>query len=317
MDNQNSTPQPSPTTPASGGGDEPKPTVITPTESASSATPAPVVSPEPAAATTPELAPQPATPEPAVSTPAPSAVDPSPSISAADSTPAAPATPSMGTPASDTSNTGAPSTTPDSTQPAVSMPAEQPAPTVNPPHHPHALSLPTGASHSRLLMLVALVLVTLVAVGAAVYFALAQNNARDEVSSLEGQVASLDSNYHELPEGAIEVSECVPNMGHHYLPQGADPKFGPYVLVSSKGKVIGYEYMFNEAMMTPIPGIEEQSGFPIDILLTDGPVLLNDWQYNSVEFSRSPAGHIGFEEPHYDIHLYTVNPDEQKASCEQ
>lgn len=152
----------------------------------------------------------------------------------------------------------------------------------------------------------------LIAFGSVVYFAMGQKKANDEVASLKARIQEIDSNVHDIPEGAIKLSECVPNMGFHYMEQGVDPKFGPLILVNTKGKVIGYEYMFNDSMLTEIP----DAGIPLEVLLTNGPVLLNDWQYNSIDFSRATAGHPGFEDDHFDVHLYTVDPEEQKRACE-
>jgi len=174
-------------------------------------------------------------------------------------------------------------------------------------HAPH-MKLPSRKGVGLILI----VLVLLVSLGSTIYFAIGQRNAKKEVADLKSRVAMLDSDVHDLPEGAVKLSECVPNMGFHYLEQGADPKFGPFLLVSTKGKVIGSEYMFNNSMLTKIPDAQ----IPLEVLLTNGPVLLHDWQYNSIDFSRATAGHPGFEDDHYDVHLYTVNPEEQKRACE-
>ncbi len=145
----------------------------------------------------------------------------------------------------------------------------------------------------------------------AVYFVLAHSDSKKKVADLEKQIATLTADTHDLPEGAIQVSECIPNMGFHYIDPDSDPRFGPYYLVNKQGKVIGSEYMFNNSMLTSIP-----AGIDLEVLLTDGPVALHGWQYESIDFARSPSGHPGFVEDHLDVHVYTVTPEEQKKSCE-
>lgn len=178
-------------------------------------------------------------------------------------------------------------------------------------HHSH-LSFHSPKFSRKSVGVLLILLVLLASLGSTIYFALGQRSAKKEVASLQSELSRINADTHDLPEGAVKLSECVPNMGFHYIEQGADPKFGPLLLVSTKGKVIGYEYMFNNSMLTKIPDAE----IPLEVLLTNGPVLLNDWQYNSIDFSRATAGHPGFEDDHYDVHLYTVNPEEQKRACE-
>lgn len=147
--------------------------------------------------------------------------------------------------------------------------------------------------------------------GSTTVLALSLKEANQNNTELEAEKTAMDANDHELPDGAIKVSECVPNMGFHYLPKDADPLFGPFLLVSKAGRLIGYEYMFSEDMFESIP-----AEIPLEIIKTKGPILLNDWDYNSIDISRAPAGHPGFEKSHIDIHLYTVTPDIQQKACE-
>lgn len=171
------------------------------------------------------------------------------------------------------------------------------------------------------MLMILLIILLLAAAGAATYFFTTNNSLKTDVEALEGKVATLDADTHELPEGAIKVSECVPNMGFHYLGKEGDPRLGPFYLVNKQGEVIGLEYMFNENMMTTlnIPAeVFAEAGedpFPVEVL-TSGPEGLSDWQFNNIEMSRSPEGHVGFEEPHMDLHLYTVTPEMQAQSCQ-
>lgn len=221
-------------------------------------------------------------------------------------------------------NTVVPAPAPDT--PVIPVNSSSTTPTVseqaNIPTAPTTVNSDGGGHHSplsklpkfsrRTLGLALMLFALLLSIGSSAYFALGQRSAKNELASLKQKLEAMDANVHDLPEGAIKLSECVPNMGFHYIEQGADPKFGPLLLVNTKGKVIGFEYMFNESMLTEIP----DAGIPLEVLLTNGPVLLKDWQYNSIDFSRATAGHPGFEDDHYDVHLYTVDPEEQKRACE-
>jgi len=253
--------------------------------------------------------------------PAPTVVEPTPSAS----TPVAPAT----TPASDPKPTPPMTTTPMGgdkpaapAMPMVSGTAPGVASSNNPMHDAmssHGTSasqashgMSDSSSKKKPIMMVVMAAVILILLAVAGYLFLQNSDGKAAIDSLQSQVATLDSNTHDLPEGAVKVSECIPNMGFHYLTEGSDPRFGPYYLVSNEGKIIGFEFMFSDDMFTTIP----DAGIPLDLLITDGPLNLNDWQYNSIDFSIATAGHPGFEEPHTDVHLYTVTPEEQKLACQ-
>lgn len=197
--------------------------------------------------------------------------------------------------------------------------SQPPDGTVGQPQQPQAMSTAPMNSHAdsvpkgkKILLMAIIIVVFVLAFASAAYFALENNKAKNDIEALKSQIAVLDANTHELPEGLIQVTDCIPNMGFHYIDPNNDPRFGPIYLVSKDGEVIGYEFMFNNSMLTSIPGQE----IALEVLLTDGPIDLHDWQFNSIDFSRSPEGHDGFEEDHSDVHLYTVTPEEQARACE-
>lgn len=202
------------------------------------------------------------------------------------------------------------------TEPAVTaqqpqVAAIQPEPTITPAQHgvPRMPEKPTDKKKSILFVVLAALFA--VSTALAIFFGLDSRSARSEISELQAKVADLDKNEHELPEGLIKVTECIPNMGFHYIDPNNDPRLGPIYLVSNDGKLIGYEFMFDASMMTFIPNQE----IALEVLLTDGPIDLHDWQYNSIEFSRSPEGHPGYEQDHFDVHLYTVTSEVQAQAC--
>jgi hypothetical protein len=99
-----------------------------------------------------------------------------------------------------------------------------------------------------------------------------------------------------LPEGTVQISTVVPQMGEHWanpkdLPLG--PIYGIY-----NGKLVFFEYMPAKDLdknvhdvtgnLVPIPAIIDH----FDI----------DW---------NPKGHEGYEVPHYDMHLYFISREEQ------
>lgn len=156
-----------------------------------------------------------------------------------------------------------------------------------------------------LVMLVLLAGVATVAVSARA----ADKKSKDEVTTLKKSLSVAKATTHDLPADAIKVSECIPNMGYHYLPAGADKIYGPFLLVSKVGRVIGVEYMFDNTMMTPIPKVVP----PVELILKDSPMY--GWTFDHTEMSHAPQGHDGFLKDHNDIHNYTVTPEIQKQAC--
>lgn len=164
----------------------------------------------------------------------------------------------------------------------------------------------SGASKNILLFIIVIILVAVSAFGG---YSIADGRAQKESEKLRAQIADLQANTHDLPTGAIKVSECIPNMGAHYVTSNSDPKYGPFLLVNKANRVIGVEYMVSTDMYTPIPGLDP----PIEILRKDSSVY--GWKFDHLEFSRAPEGHEGFLEDHIDLHLYTVTPEQQKDAC--
>jgi hypothetical protein len=163
-----------------------------------------------------------------------------------------------------------------------------------------------GVAKGAMVLVIAVVMATVGALGG---YSFANSNSQEEINKLKVQIAAHEVTTHELPEGAIKVSECIPNMGAHYMPKGADPQYGPFLLVSKANKVIGMEYMVSDDMYTAIPGIEP----PVEILPKESS--LSGWKFDHLEFSRAPEGHEGFLEDHIDLHLYTVTPEQKKQAC--
>ena len=159
----------------------------------------------------------------------------------------------------------------------------------------------------RILLVVLVIL--LIGGAAAVGYNLSNNKAKKETATLNSQLAVLKSNSHELPAGAVKVSDCIPNMGAHYLPKASDPEYGPFVLVNKAGKVIGLEYMASKDMYTAIPNTNP----PVELIMKDSP--LSGWKFDHIEFSHLPKGHEGLLIDHIDVHLFTVTPKQQKQSC--
>lgn len=161
--------------------------------------------------------------------------------------------------------------------------------------------------------MVVFLLVFLLLISAAIAMAMnyKQKNADAEkqVTALKAQLVVSKDNTHDLPEGAIKVSECIPNMGFHYVDKKSDPVYGPFLLVSKAGRVIGVEYMFNEEMFTAIP----KTVPPVEVLLKDSPMY--GWKFDHTEMSHLPQGHEGFLKDHIDVHNYTVTADQQKQAC--
>ncbi len=109
----------------------------------------------------------------------------------------------------------------------------------------------------------------------------------------------------DLPEGVQKLSELIPGMGEHW----ADPKtmpIGPIYLVH-EGKVVGMEYMFTPELMEEV-SVDTPDGKLTFSQLSDLHVGKN---VNHINVEFLPKGHAGFEDPHFDVHLYFVTPEER------
>jgi hypothetical protein len=156
------------------------------------------------------------------------------------------------------------------------------------------------------LLLVAVV----VASAAALNFRSQANKAKLDAEAIKSQLNTAQATTHDLPPDAVKLSECIPNMGYHYLPKGADPLYGPLLLVNKAGRVIGVEYMASDDMYTAIPNTDPA----VAVLLKDSPMY--GWRFDHTEFSQALNGHEGFEKKHVDVHNYTVSLEEQKQACQ-
>ncbi len=99
-----------------------------------------------------------------------------------------------------------------------------------------------------------------------------------------------------LPEGTIQLSGVVPQMGEHWG-NPADMPVGPIYCVH-EGKIVCLEFMLAQedfAAGKSWPDLAGMDGLP--------PV-------DHVSIGFEPQGHEGYEVPHYDIHLYFLPPEE-------
>ena len=102
-----------------------------------------------------------------------------------------------------------------------------------------------------------------------------------------------------LPEGTIQVSPVIPGMGEHWANPG-DLPLGPIYCVH-EGKIVCLEFMMPQEEFSAGKSWTDLSGIP------DLPSI----DHVNIDFEAN--GHEGFEVPHYDVHLYFIDPAEQKA----
>ncbi|MBA2279480.1 hypothetical protein H0V99_03530 [Candidatus Saccharibacteria bacterium] len=179
-----------------------------------------------------------------------------------------------------------------------------------PPQSSNEFKVPPPAKERKSpLLLILVLLVLLVPIAAITGYKMSDQKAKKDIAVINNQLAVLQSNAHELPEGAFKVSDCIPNMGSHYLTPTSDPEYGPFYLVSKAGKVIGVEYMASEDMYTAIPETDP----PVELITKDSPLF--GWKFDHTEVSHMKEGHEGLLEDHVDVHYYTVNPEQQSQAC--
>ena len=98
-----------------------------------------------------------------------------------------------------------------------------------------------------------------------------------------------------LPEGTIQLSPTVPGMGEHW----ANPKdmpLGPIYCVHER-KIVCLEFMISQQHLQAGKSWPEMSG------------LKNLPPVDHVNMGFEPHGHEGYEIPHYDMHIYFVDPE--------
>ncbi len=168
---------------------------------------------------------------------------------------------------------------------------------------------PNGKSPVGLILGVLLVVLLSASVAGFGGYKLSDNKAKKSQADLKTEIVALQSKTHTIPADAIKVSDCIPNMGAHFLPKGSDPQYGPFILGNKAGQAIGVEYMAAPAMFTAIPKTDP----PVEIITKASPMY--GWSYDHSEQSHLPKGHEGFLINHTDIHLFTVSLDEQSKAC--
>jgi len=130
---------------------------------------------------------------------------------------------------------------------------------------------------------------------------------RDLANAVKAQQVTWDPATQEayvlaLPEGSIKVSDTVPAMGEHWgNPQAGELPIGPFYGVHN-GKLVFLEYMIGQDDF-------EQGVNHVNL---NGMKGVPSPEVVQVDVEYQPAGHPGFEAPHYDIHLYFISDEEQQ-----
>ncbi len=111
----------------------------------------------------------------------------------------------------------------------------------------------------------------------------------------------------ELPADAQQLTEVVPGMGEHWANPAQLP-LGPIYLVH-EGEVIGIEYMFTTNLMEEITANTPEGEMTFKQL----PGLSVDAYVNHMGIEFLPQGHEGFDQPHFDVHLYFISAGERQT----
>lgn len=111
-----------------------------------------------------------------------------------------------------------------------------------------------------------------------------------------------------LPEGTVQISAAVPQMGEHWtnpqedilIMENDDPVFKTIYGVY-EGKLVFIEQMISQKYFVEgksFVNFAGMKGLP-------SPAI----DHTNIEFI--PTGHEGYTMPHYDIHHYFITPEEQ------
>lgn len=99
-----------------------------------------------------------------------------------------------------------------------------------------------------------------------------------------------------MPEGTVQLTPDVPQMGEHWAKPG-DMPIGPIYGVHN-GKLVFIELMLAKDLQKTVH----------DIPGTTVPVPA---RFDHEDIDWNPEGHPGFEAPHYDVHFYYISREEQ------
>ena len=107
------------------------------------------------------------------------------------------------------------------------------------------------------------------------------------------------------PPGVVQISPCIPTMGEHWADPATMP-MGPIYTVD-KGRLISIEYMPAQADFT-----EGRSWNDLAFTYWGQPLPI---RHADIDFL--PAGHEGYEVPHYDMHFHVVShAEDQEITCQ-
>ena len=175
-------------------------------------------------------------------------------------------------------------------------------------------------------LVIVFIIISYITLAATVYYLFQQNQrAATLITSSNNTPVMPVKKEINIPNDAVKISECVPNMGEHWV-RPADIPAGPYYVVN-KGKVVGLEYMFKSE---DIPGEKAAKlAFPdfLKYLKTNNYSLqdyvkvnekiyslLKGYEYESIHIAWT-APHAGFTVPHIDMHIFLIPQDQIDAIC--
>ncbi|GBF09920.1 hypothetical protein apy_16450 [Aeropyrum pernix] len=143
--------------------------------------------------------------------------------------------------------------------------------------------------------------------------------AEERLSKANERVEELESSLSQfsyprsvsLPEDWVREGPVIPMMGQHVVNYSNMP-LGPILLLGNDGSLIGMEYMFTLDMLEEVTIMTPHG--PESILELEGlPVTMPDLGVTPVVHHMNieylPHGHEGFDQPHFDIHIYFVDEE--------
>lgn len=99
-----------------------------------------------------------------------------------------------------------------------------------------------------------------------------------------------------LPEGTIQLTPDIPQMGEHWAKPSELPT-GPIYGVHN-GKLVFFELMLAQDLKKNVHDIP-------------GSTVPVPSRFDHEDIDWNPEGHEGFKEPHYDVHFYYITREEQ------
>lgn len=144
-------------------------------------------------------------------------------------------------------------------------------------------------------------LIIAVIIGVLIGFVFSQWFLSDAVNSESSLAVRGGGGSIEVPESAVPITACIPNLGFRYADPATLP-VGPIYILDGEEELLGIEYLLTEAELKGVAeGMHYMPAFGFGVA--------------EVSLTFAPTGYDDISEPLYTLHLYRQAAKERKGVC--